>query len=67
MLGKTEAITLAFINGQYAPELSTEAILPKGVFVGTLAEAADALPDVVTARLAKIATLDGSGHGAILA
>ena len=57
-LGEFEAITVAFINGQYAPELSTIHVLPDGAFAGTLEEASEqGLP--VEEYLGKIATLEG--------
>src|SRR5437016_6233675 len=34
-VGKLDAITVAFVNGQYAPELSTVQVLPNGAFVGS--------------------------------
>ncbi len=57
-LGSFEAITVAFVNGQYAPELSTTHVLPNGSFVGSLEDAFDqGLP--VLDHLGKIATLEG--------
>lgn len=57
-LGSLEAITIAFVNGQYAPELSTPAALPPGVYVGSLEEAFErGLP--VLDHLGRIATLEG--------
>jgi len=53
-----DAITVAFVNGQYAPELSFGQPLPGGVFVGSLDQAFDyELP--VENYLGKVATLDG--------
>jgi Fe-S cluster assembly protein SufD len=57
-LGGFDAITVAFVNGQYAPELSTIQAFPSGAFVGSLEDAFDqGLP--VLEHLGKIATLEG--------
>src|ERR1044072_5730807 len=57
-LGKLAAITVAFVNGQYAPELSSTAILPEGAFVGSLEDAFEqGLP--VEDRLGRVASLEG--------
>ncbi len=57
-LGKLDAITVAFVNGQYAPELSSVQALPEGVFIGSLEDAFDGgMP--VRSRLGKVATLKG--------
>jgi Fe-S cluster assembly protein SufD len=58
-VGKIEAFTVTFINGQYAPEISTAHVLPKGVFVGSLQDAFGVYPEVVERHLGKIATLEG--------
>lgn len=58
-LGELDAITVTFVNGQYAPELSSEDILPKGVFVGPLATGFEALPEVIDQYLGKVATQEG--------
>jgi Fe-S cluster assembly protein SufD len=58
-LAKVDAYVLAFINGQFAPELSTEQRLPSGLFLGTMEDAWDAIPQVVEEHLGKIASLDG--------
>lgn len=55
-LGKLQTVvTLAFLNGQFAPELSTEASLPDGVFFGTIEQALENLADSITPYLAKLA------------
>jgi Fe-S cluster assembly protein SufD len=57
-LGKVEAITVAFVNGQYAPELSTIQVLPGGAFVGSFEDAFElGLP--VQDHLGRIANLEG--------
>lgn len=58
-LGQLDAITVTLVNGQYAPELSTTDSLPAGVFVGTLADAFEAIPEVVEKVLGKLATYEG--------
>lgn len=58
-VGNLEAITVTFINGEYAPELATEYLLSKGVFVGTLKDAIEQEPELVLQYLGKIATMDG--------
>lgn len=56
--GGLDAVRLTFVNGQFAPDLSTEETLPDGIFVGTLESAFDAgVPG--TERLGSIATLRG--------
>jgi Fe-S cluster assembly protein SufD len=58
-LGDFGGFALAFLNGEPAPELGVLHALPEGVFVGTLLEAVEAIPDVVEAHLTKVATLTG--------
>jgi Fe-S cluster assembly protein SufD len=58
-VGKVDAITVSFINGEYAPELSTAHALPNGVFVGSLADGLVTHEEQVLAHLGRIATLDG--------
>jgi Fe-S cluster assembly protein SufD len=58
-LGGVEAITVAFVNGQYAPELSSEDILPEGVVAGTLADGFAWNEERVMSHLGKVATLQG--------
>lgn len=58
-LGKIDAITVAFINGQAAPEISSAHALPKGVFVGSLEDGFGIYPEVAERWLTKVATLDG--------
>ena len=56
-LGKFNAITLTFVNGEYAPELSTEQTLAKGIEITTLREILEA--DDLDDRFGKIASLAG--------
>lgn len=58
-LGGIDAVTVTFVNGQYAPELSSTDVIPDGVFVGTLADATEQFPDKVLTHLGKVATLQG--------
>ncbi|MBS1728658.1 MAG: Fe-S cluster assembly protein SufD [Armatimonadetes bacterium] len=58
-LGQIDAITVSFVNGQYAPEISTHDHLPKGVFAGPISELPDDLSEAVEAHFGKIATLQG--------
>jgi Fe-S cluster assembly protein SufD len=58
-LGNVDAITLAFINGEYAPELSSANALPAGVFIGSLKDAWELEHRLIDAHLTRIATLEG--------
>lgn len=58
-VGKVDAATLVFVNGQSAPELEMPRNLPNGVFVGTLEEAYESHPEIVEQYLRKIASLKG--------
>ncbi len=58
-IGKIEAATIAFVNGQAAPELSHPYVLPGGVFLGTLEDGFGVIADVLDEHLGKIATLAG--------
>jgi len=58
-VGKVDAATLVFVNGEAAPELAVPRNLPNGVFVGTLEEAHEAHPEIVDQYLGKVATLEG--------
>ena len=58
-LGDLDAITVAFINGQYAPELSSADSLPAGAFVGTLADALEQDEVTVLSSLGTVASLEG--------
>lgn len=41
-LGNLDAITIAFVNGEYAPDLSSADSLPEGMIVGSVREMAEA-------------------------
>ncbi len=58
-VGKIDAVTLVFVNGEFSPELSSYDSLPEGVFIGTLAEGAEGFEQVVKDNLAQIATYQG--------
>jgi Fe-S cluster assembly protein SufD len=58
-VGKVDAATVAFVNGQEAPELAIPLNLPNGVFVGTLQQAIEEIPEIVERWLGKVATYDG--------
>ncbi|MEA2553649.1 MAG: Fe-S cluster assembly protein SufD [Fimbriimonadaceae bacterium] len=57
-VGGIEAITLAFANGEYAPELSTEGILPEGVIFSTLRDALETHEELVLKHLGRVHVLD---------
>jgi Fe-S cluster assembly protein SufD len=57
--GAIDAITLAFVNGEYAPELSSDHALPEDVFIGTLADGFQFQDDLILSKLGRAATLEG--------
>jgi Fe-S cluster assembly protein SufD len=58
-VGKVDAATIVFVNGQEAPELAVPRNLPSGVFVGPLKQALNEIPELVEKWLGKVATYDG--------
>jgi len=58
-VGSIEAITVTFVNGEYAPELSSAHALPKGVFVGSLRDGFTVYEDKIMAHLGEVANLKG--------
>jgi len=58
-LGDLDAITLTFVNGEYAPELSNVSGLPNGARVLSLRDALEAHEGLVMRHLSKVATLEG--------
>lgn len=58
-LGKLDAITLAFVNGEFAPELSSADALPAGVWIGSLRDALESGDPRITDRLGRLATYEG--------
>jgi len=59
IIGKVDAATIVFVNGQEAPELAAPRNLPNGVFVGSLEQALAEIPEVVEKWLGKVATYEG--------
>lgn len=58
LLGDLDAITVVFVNGQFAPDLSSTDSLPNGVYVGSFSEASG-FEQEIQANLGKIAHFDG--------
>ena len=58
-LGGIDAITVTFLNGEHAPELSSDHVLPDGVFVGTLQDGFLAHDRLILDNLGKAASLKG--------
>lgn len=58
-VGNVDAATIVFVNGEEAPEMAIPRNLPNGVFVGTLQQAWDEIPDVLNKWLGSVATLEG--------
>ena len=57
ILGLVDAITVTFVNGEYAPELSSAQTLPEGVFVGSLKDGIEFHESTILEHLGGIATL----------
>lgn len=58
-VGQVDAITVTFVNGEYAPELSSAHLLPKGVFIGSIRDGLAAHEESIVRHLGEIATLKG--------
>ena len=58
LFGRPDWPTLVFVNGRYAPKLSTTASLPDGVRVMNLAGAWREIPDLLQSHLTRIAAFD---------
>lgn len=58
-IAQVEAITLAFVNGEYAPELSNTSGLPSGSRVMSLQDALAAHEGLVMRRLGQVASYEG--------
>lgn len=56
---------LVFVNGRYAPALSSVGALPGGATVGSLADIVAARPDLVEPHLGRIAPTGANGFGAL--
>ena len=65
IFGHREWATLVFVNGEFAPELSTTAGLPAGVLVTTLGEALRNGDEVVRRHLTRYARADDSPFTAL--
>lgn len=59
VLNDLEALTLTFVNGEFAPELSNVSGHPEGVQLLSLAEALEQGNEKVLEHLGKVATLEG--------
>lgn len=64
LAGKIEAATLGFVNGEFAPEISTEQVLPDGVAFCTLQDAYNTHRSLVLAHLGAIAAKGDGKLGA---
>ena len=58
LLGDVDAITVVFVNGQFAPDLSSTDSLPNGAYIGSFSEATG-FEDDIKAHLGSIAHFDG--------
>lgn len=56
-VGAIDAINVTFVNGQYAPELSSAHALPAGVFIGNLNDGLADYASEILENLGEIATL----------
>jgi Fe-S cluster assembly protein SufD len=57
VVGKIDAITVTFVNGEHAPELSTDDILPEGAFIGSLKDGLVSYEETIVRHIGEIATL----------
>lgn len=57
VLGEIDAITVTFVNGEHAPELSSAHILPAGVFIGSIKDGLTVYEDQIVKHIGEIATL----------
>jgi Fe-S cluster assembly protein SufD len=58
-LGNIDGLTLTFVNGEHAPELSTEHALPAGVIVSSLRDALESHEELVLQHLGSVVPLTG--------
>ena len=65
LFGRVEWPTIVFVNGRYAPELSTTATVVPGVRVTNLARAWREAPELLERHLSKIATFDAHSFTAL--
>jgi Fe-S cluster assembly protein SufD len=67
-LGEPAARLLAvYVNGRFAPELSSVGSAPKGVIVGSLAAALQRQPEIVEQHLGRYAAAEGNPFAALSA
>jgi Fe-S cluster assembly protein SufD len=59
IVGPIEAITVTFVNGEYAPELSDAHALPAGVFIGSIQDGLSVYEDKIVEHIGQIANLKG--------
>jgi len=59
IVGPIEAITVTFVNGEYAPELSDAHALPAGVFIGSIQDGLLVYEDKIVEHIGQIANLKG--------
>lgn len=64
--GRIEVATLGFVNGEFAPEISSDQVLPDGVAFGTLQDAFETHPEIVDRYLNSIAGNPEGKLGAFL-
>ena len=57
IVGGVDAITVTFVNGEHSAELSSEQILPKGVFVGSIKDGLEVYEEQIVRHMGEIATL----------
>ena len=59
IVGPIEAITVTFVNGEYAPELSDAHALPAGVFIGSIQDGLSVYEEKIVEHIGQIANLKG--------
>ena len=57
IVGQVDAITVTFVNGEHAPELSSAHILPAGVFIGSIKDGLTVYEDKIVQHIGEIASL----------
>lgn len=57
VVGSIDAITVAFVNGEFAPELSSAHALPGGVFIGSIVDGLAAYEREIVQNIGEVATL----------
>ncbi|MEE9180006.1 MAG: Fe-S cluster assembly protein SufD, partial [Vicinamibacteria bacterium] len=64
-LGEWDRSELVFVNGRFAPELSSIRSLPQGAFAGSLSEALETKRDLVEPHLARYADYQENSFAAL--